>query len=81
MAFADFFDLPEGPRFAPIDATQLEAVRGMLGKRAPLVTVPVRAVEFTPARFGTGSTLRSGPVASCELSTAVSLPRARPETP
>ena len=57
VAFADFFDLPDSPRFAPVDGGQLDAVREMLGRQAPLVTAPVRAVEFAPAQFGTGSTL------------------------
>lgn len=55
--FADFFDLAEGPRLQPIDETQLAAVRAMLGRSAPKVTAPVRAADYTPARFGTGSTL------------------------
>lgn len=56
-SFADFFDLPEGPRFAPVDEAQLADVRRMLAQRAPQATAPVRAVTFSPARFGTGSTL------------------------
>jgi hypothetical protein len=56
-SFADFFDLAEGPRVGPIDEGQLAAVRGMLGRTAPRVTAPVRAAEYSPARFGTGSTL------------------------
>jgi hypothetical protein len=55
--FADFFDLAEGPRLRPIDEIQLAAVGEMLGRNAPLVTAPVRAAEYSPARFGTGSTL------------------------
>lgn len=43
--FADFFDLPEGPRFKAIDDTQLTAVREVLGRRAPLVTAPVHAAQ------------------------------------
>jgi hypothetical protein len=56
-SFADFFDLPEGPRFAPVDEAELTRVRRMLATRAPQATAPVRAVAFSPARFGTGSTL------------------------
>ncbi len=55
--FADHFDLADGPRFDPADAAQLDAVRAMLAQRAPGVTAPVRAVTFSPAAFGTGSTL------------------------
>ncbi|MGK6353750.1 hypothetical protein ACMGDH_00820 [Sphingomonas sp. DT-207] len=55
--FADFFDLPEGPRFRPVDTDQLAAVRDMLGRQAPAVTAPVEAAEYSPAKFGTGSTL------------------------
>lgn len=55
--FADFFDLPGGPRFRAIDEAQLAAVREMIGRRSPRVTAPVRAAEYSPARFGTGSTL------------------------
>ena len=55
--FADFFDLAEGPLLKSIDEIQLVAVRQMLGRNAPLVTAPVRAAEYSPARFGTGSTL------------------------
>jgi hypothetical protein len=56
-SFADFFDLPEGPRFAPVDEAELTRVREMLAARAAQATAPVRAVAFSPARFGTGSTL------------------------
>ncbi|BAV66217.1 hypothetical protein SCLO_1031770 [Sphingobium cloacae] len=55
--FADFFDLSEGPRFEPVDDMQVDAVKEMLGRRAPGVTAPVKAVAFGPASFGTGSTL------------------------
>lgn len=55
--FADFFDLPEGPRFKAIDGPQLTAVSDMLSRRAPLVKAPVRAAQYSPAKFGTGSTL------------------------
>lgn len=55
--FADFFDLPDGPHFAPVDDTQLAGVRAMLAREAPGVTAPVRAAVYSPARFGTGSTL------------------------
>lgn len=55
--FADFFDLPQGPHLAPVDATQLDAVRALLARRTPQITAPVRAAEYSPAKFGTGSTL------------------------
>ena len=55
--FADFFDLPDGPQFEAIDDAQLAAVREMLARKAPGVTAPVRAAQYSPARFGTGSTL------------------------
>lgn len=48
---------PDGPRFAPVDEGELTRVREMLAARAPQATAPVRAVAFSPARFGTGSTL------------------------
>jgi hypothetical protein len=56
-AFADFFDLPEGPQLTPIDESQLADVRAMLARHAPHVTGPVRGAEYSPAQFGTGSTL------------------------
>lgn len=56
-SFADFFDLPEGPRFRPIDEAQLDAVREMLSRRGRQITAPVHAAEYSPAKFGTGSTL------------------------
>ncbi|MFX4087139.1 hypothetical protein ACKU27_18770 [Sphingobium yanoikuyae] len=55
--FVDYFDLPQGPIFAPVDAPQIAAVQTMLARRVPGVSVPVQAVAFTPATFGTGSTL------------------------
>ncbi len=55
--FADFFDLAEGPAFKPIDQQQLDAVRAMLARTAPAVTAPVVAATYSPAKFGTGSTL------------------------
>jgi hypothetical protein len=55
--FADFFDLPDGPHLKAIDEAQLTAVREMLARRAPLVSAPVRAADYSPAIFGTGSTL------------------------
>lgn len=55
--FADFFDLPEGPQLKAVDEIQLTAVREMLSRRAPQVTSPVHAAEYSPAKFGTGSTL------------------------
>lgn len=56
-AFADFFDLSDSPRFDPVDEGQLNAVQEMLRQRAPLVTAPLIAANFSPAKFGTGSTL------------------------
>lgn len=53
----EFFDLTQGPLFQSVDQGQLDEVKGVLGRTAPLVTAPVRPVEFAPARFGTGSTL------------------------
>lgn len=55
--FADFFDLPNGPQLRPVDEGQIAAVRAMLASRAPQVTAPVRAAAYSPAKFGTGSTL------------------------
>lgn len=55
--FAAYFDLASGPKLGEIDALQLEAVRDMLRQNAPLVTAPVRAAEYSEAKFGTGSTL------------------------
>lgn len=55
--FADFFDLPDGPKLKPIDETQLAEVRAMLSRNAPLITAPLRAAAYSPAKFGTGSTL------------------------
>jgi hypothetical protein len=55
--FADFFDLPDGPRVKPVDEPQLVEVRAMLARNAPLITAPVRAAVYSPAQFGTGSTL------------------------
>lgn len=55
--FADFFDLPGGPRLAPVGEAELATVRSVLARQAPGVTAPVRTAVYTPARFGTGSTL------------------------
>jgi hypothetical protein len=55
--FADFFDLPEGPKLKPVDDAQLADVRAMLARNAPQITAPVRAAAYSPAKFGTGSTL------------------------
>jgi hypothetical protein len=55
--FADFFDLPDGPRLAPIDDAQLADLRAALARHIPKVTAPVRAANYSPAQFGTGSTL------------------------
>jgi hypothetical protein len=55
--FADFFDLPEGPLLKPIDDEQLAAVQEVVHLRLPLVVPPVKAADYLPARFGTGSTL------------------------
>jgi hypothetical protein len=55
--FADFFDLTNPPLFKPVDTAQVDAVKVALQQYAPKVTAPVRAAQFSPARFGTGSTL------------------------
>lgn len=55
--FADFFDLPDAPQFKPIDEKQLADMKAALTSYASKVTAPVRAVEYSPAQFGTGSTL------------------------
>ena len=55
--FADFFDLPDGPKLKVIDEPQLADVRAMLTRNAPLITAPVHAAVYSAARFGTGSTL------------------------
>jgi hypothetical protein len=55
--FADFFDLPNAPRFESIDEAQMTAVKAMLTHQAPGITAPVTPVTFSPASFGTGSTL------------------------
>jgi hypothetical protein len=55
--FADYFDLPAGPAFKPVDETALADVRSMLARSAPQITAPVRAAQYSPAKFGTGSTL------------------------
>jgi hypothetical protein len=55
--FADFFDLPDAPLFKPVDDKQVADLRDALAMFAPRVTAPVRAATFSPAAFGTGSTL------------------------
>lgn len=55
--FADFFDLPDGPRFSAVNEADMTAVRAMLTRQAPGITAPVHSVTFSPASFGTGSTL------------------------
>ena len=55
--FADFFDLPDAPFFKTIDDAQLVDVKAALARHAALVTAPVRGAEYSPAQFGTGSTL------------------------
>jgi hypothetical protein len=55
--FADFFDLPDGPRFSTVDEADMTSVRAMLTRQAPGITAPVHSVTFSPASFGTGSTL------------------------
>ena len=55
--FVDFFDLSEGPKLNPVDDAQLAEARAVLARNAPLVTAPVRAAVYSPAKFGTGSTL------------------------
>jgi hypothetical protein len=52
-----FFDTVTPPTFAPIDDAQLGAVAAMVRTRMPLTTVAPRAVQFAPARFGTGRDL------------------------
>lgn len=56
-SFADYFDLPEGPKLKPISETDLNDVRAMLTRNAPQISAPVRAADYTEAKFGTGSTL------------------------
>lgn len=55
--FADFFDLSEGPRLRPIDDAQLAAVKDVLQRNGTTVSGGVVAAEYSPAKFGTGSTL------------------------
>ena len=52
-----FFDNVTPPTFAPIDDAQMAAVTAMVKTRMPLTTVAPRAVQFAPARFGTGHDL------------------------
>lgn len=55
--FADFFDLPDPPKFKNVDEQQLANLKTALNVHAPQITAPIRAVEYSPAHFGTGSTL------------------------
>lgn len=55
--FADYFDLPNGPYLTPSNEADLDNVRAMLARKVPQVTAPVRAADYTAAKFGTGSTL------------------------
>lgn len=55
--FVDFFDLEGPPTIKPIDDAGIAAVNTMLATQAPQVSAPVRAAIYTPATFGTGSTL------------------------
>jgi hypothetical protein len=54
---AHFFDGVTPPAFKPVDAEELAAAAAMAQSRMPRTTVAPRAVEFTPARFGTGRDL------------------------
>jgi hypothetical protein len=45
------------PTLAPIDEAQLAAVAAMVKTRMPKTTAAPRAVQFAPARFGTGHDL------------------------
>lgn len=55
--FADFFDLTEGPHFRPIDDAQLAAVKDVLQRNGTLASGDVTPAAYSPAKFGTGSTL------------------------
>jgi hypothetical protein len=55
--FADFFDLSEGPHLKPVDEAQLAAVTAVLQRSGTSTSGGVVAAEYSPARFGTGSTL------------------------
>lgn len=55
--FADFFDLAEEPHFAPVTDDQLDSVREMLSRTNPTLPKQVVAARYSPASFGTGSTL------------------------
>lgn len=55
--FADFFDLSEGPHLKPIDEAQLAVVRDVLQRSGTTVSGRVVSAEYSPAKFGTGSTL------------------------
>ena len=52
-----FFDGVTPPDFGPIDAASLAAVAAVVRARMPRTTVAPTAVEFAPARFGTGRDL------------------------
>ncbi len=53
----DFFDMVSPPLFLPITEEGLAAARAMARAHMPRSTVEPTAVAFSPARFGTGSTL------------------------
>ncbi len=55
--FADFFDLPNGPRFEAIEESEIADLKSTLAHQTPGITAPVHSVMFRPASFGTGSTL------------------------
>lgn len=54
---AHFFDGVTPPAFLPTDADDLAAAAAMVRTRMPRTTVAPRAVQFSPARFGTGHDL------------------------
>jgi hypothetical protein len=54
---AHFFDGVSPPAFKPVDEAGLAAAAAMVRARMPRTTVAPRAVEFAPARFGTGRDL------------------------
>lgn len=50
-----YFDGVSPPTFSAVDDQGLEAAAAMVKARMPATTVAPTAVEFSPARFGTGS--------------------------
>jgi hypothetical protein len=52
-----FFDTVTPPTLAPIDDAQMAAVTAMVKNEMPKTNVAPRAVQFAPARFGTGHDL------------------------